>query len=150
MPHSEHEQLRQAFTQTRYQVAHAGGTLTVLVGQPPPVALQLHSWLIITADNPHARQIDPDDNQRRRSALQTALQRLRMPMLPTRHSDPAGAWPDELGWLVFTSDKHDQLQADCCESVLALGQRYAQRALLCYDHQRTDCDSIDVVRLLWL
>jgi len=150
MSHRQADPLHQAFTDTRYLIAHRSETLTVLVNQPPPQALQHRGWLIITADNPHASQIDAQQNELRRKTLQQSLQALALPMLPTRHVDPAGHWPEECGWLIMTAVEDARRQAELVARIIALGQRFAQRALLSYGHDRDRHGSAREVRLLWL
>ncbi|MBU1187704.1 MAG: DUF3293 domain-containing protein [Gammaproteobacteria bacterium] len=140
--------LTEAFQQTRYLVAHAEGSLTVRVGQPPPAPLQECSWLVITADNPQAQQLAEHDNGRRRAALRDALQQLALPMLPTRHVDAKGQWPDEHGWLVLLDPPATQTGLDT--QLLELGRQFGQLALLVCEHASEDSKSPAVVRLLWL
>jgi len=139
--------LTAAFQQTRYLVAHAEGSLTVRVEQPPPAPLQECSWLVITADNPQAQQLAEPDNRRRRAALRDALQQLALPMLPTRHVDAKGQWPDEHGLLVLLDAAAAQAGMGTLE---ALGRQFGQLALLVYEHVNEDSESPAVVRLLWL
>jgi hypothetical protein len=150
MSHRQEEPLHKAFTETHYLVEHRSETLTVLVNQPPPQSLQHSGWLIITADNPHASRIDARHNELHRKALQQSLRALALPMLPTRHVDPAGQWPEECGWLVLTTVEDARRQDEPVDQLIALGQRFAQRALLSYGHDRDCRGSNHEVRLLWL
>ncbi len=149
MPRSTDIDLQQAFTHTRYLVQHTTGVLTILVDQPPPALLQEAAWLIITADNPQAQQINARENEHRRAALQLSLQQLTLPMLATRHVDPTGTWPDEHGWLVMSLPGADQVQW-LTTQMISRGHSFGQRALLAY-MPAADADADPAaVKLLWL
>ncbi|GAB4116360.1 MAG: hypothetical protein Tsb0027_07710 [Wenzhouxiangellaceae bacterium] len=145
--HRPSTELSTAFQQTRYLVTHNSGRLTLQVDQPPPPRLQQHSWLVISADNPQAQQLPEPANRRRRAALQELLHPLALPMLPTRHVDAKGLWPDEHGWLLLLDERATQV--GMFEQLHALGRQFGQLALLEFRHAGDD-DHNAVIRLLWL
>ncbi len=150
MVHRHREPLLKAFLQTRYVVEHHSGIVTVRIHQPPPPALSGSDWLIITADNPAAKQHNEQQNRRHRAALLQALQGLATDCYPTRHIDPGGLWPDELGWLVLTTPCRPQQQTRIADSVVALGRRFGQRALVCHRCDYAGDGQDHAVELLWL
>lgn len=80
----------------------------------------------------------------RRAALQVALRQLALPLLPTRHADPVGNWPDEHGWLVLAAIGNSRRQAAMVASLIALGRQFKQRAQRSYGQAPADIDRADV------
>lgn len=94
-----------AFEAARYRIRLTGETLELRIGRADPSAEQALSrqlpaeqhWILLTSDNPGARLQPGSAQQRARRRLRAELARGGWRWAPTRHEDPRGEWPTELG-----------------------------------------------------
>lgn len=126
--------LLDAFRATIYRVQlHGGTSVDVHIDQPvdwPDEASEsghrrapIGRWMIVTPDNPGARERDEAANRTRRAELDAALAEALLPVRgTTRHIDPNGRWPDEHGRLI---------EVRRFEQGLALARRFGQAAVVC-------------------
>ena len=63
-------------------------------------ALGNRSWAVITAFNPHARQLDDASNRERQQNLLEILADRGLEIHPAVNRDPSAAWPDETAVLI--------------------------------------------------
>jgi len=121
-------ELEAAFRATRYIVETPDGARIVGIGarhESIDALADGRAWCIITADNPGATRVGSAVNRRAWRALRDRLER-RHPalMLPTRHVDPSGRWPDESGWLITFSrlQEIDALAAEFGQAAVVIGE----------------------------
>ncbi|MGH9487473.1 MAG: DUF3293 domain-containing protein [Terriglobales bacterium] len=108
--------LEQTFLNTRYVVAYPKGDIVLRVGEHCP-ALDLllagcdpPDAAFITAWNPGAVRMAPEENARRQAALLAAVRRLGHAFLPGRGEGAGGAWPPEASILVLGIGRRQALE----------------------------------------
>lgn len=101
---SVNESLLNAFLATDYCVDIDEERLCVEIGQCCPAldaAAGQHSWVLITAFNPGAEQLDEGENLARHNELKAVVEDAGLPAWPSIHRARDGNWPDEHGLLVI-------------------------------------------------
>lgn len=101
-------ELDAAFRAAAYRVDLDGTQCVLRIGAPPPCALAdwiarrtgaTPAWLI-TACNPRGQRVSDAANRGRSLVLTQLIARSGLHNLAAVNRDPAGAWPDEPGWLI--------------------------------------------------
>ena len=67
-------------------------------------ANELGPFTVLTSDNPFSQLLDDQENARRREELFAQLRHHELNVHETRGRDPAGQWPDEVGFALVGGD----------------------------------------------
>lgn len=134
MPDQDQESLDRAYRATIYEVGHGGERTAFTFAKPSdssPRTIRLpfaEPWAIITAWNPMSDPRPEQENRARQDALLNDLNRAGWPHHPARGrgTGESSDW-EEIGALVERIPRPD---------VLALAERYAQRAVVYAEYGR--------------
>ncbi|MEZ6014593.1 MAG: DUF3293 domain-containing protein [Planctomycetota bacterium] len=129
-------ELRAAYESTDYEVALAGATHVLRIGERTPSALCAHepAWrrlVVISAYNPFSRELPQQANEARHAALVAHVDRAGRAHAPALGRDPSGRWPAEVSLAVFdpTDDEVDAWMVLFEQNAVVLAERGATSTL---------------------